>query len=217
MSEIADPNGREIIYVADPMCSWCWGFAPVIKSIQDAYSDQVDITPIMGGLRPLTRHPMDSDAKTSMQGHWDHVSERTGQLFDYAFFDRDTFVYDTEPACRAVVTVRAIKPALALDYLERVHRALYANNKDTTDSEVLAGLAEEAGVPRADFDGVFPTRAAIYQTSGDFHTAYRLGATGFPTVAVRSGQAVRTLSAGYQSFEELKPAIDAWIAEPQAA
>jgi len=217
MNETPAQNDREIIYVADPMCSWCWGFAPVIKTITETYGSQVDITPIMGGLRPLTRHPMDSDAKQSMRSHWDHVQERSGQPFDYAFFDREAFIYDTEPACRAVVTVRSVKPSAALDYLERVHEAQYAHNRDTTDATVLAELAESVGVTRSDFDGIFPTRAAIYQTSGDFHTAYRLGATGFPTVAVRTGQNVRTISAGYQAFDDLKPTIDAWLAEPVAA
>ena len=25
---------RELIYFADPMCSWCYGFAPVISAIE---------------------------------------------------------------------------------------------------------------------------------------------------------------------------------------
>ena len=26
-------DGLHFIYFADPMCSWCWGFAPVIEKI----------------------------------------------------------------------------------------------------------------------------------------------------------------------------------------
>ena len=28
---------KEIIYVGDPMCSWCWGFSPVLKRIEAEY------------------------------------------------------------------------------------------------------------------------------------------------------------------------------------
>jgi putative protein-disulfide isomerase len=211
MSDQAAGSDREIVYVADPMCSWCWGFSPAVSALVETYGGRVAVTPIMGGLRPLTRDPMDDAAKATIRDHWTHVRERTGQPFDFAFFERDGFVYDTEPACRAVVTVRAINPGAALDYLARVHRAFYAEGRDVTDAAVLADIAEEAGVARADFDGVFPTRAAIYQTSGDFHTAHRLGATGFPTVLLRDGQNLQLLSAGYQPFDDLKPKIEAWL------
>ncbi|MDH5427723.1 MAG: DsbA family protein, partial [Nitrospirota bacterium] len=26
-----------LIYVADPMCSWCWGFSPVLEEIRRLY------------------------------------------------------------------------------------------------------------------------------------------------------------------------------------
>ena len=37
-----------LISVGDPMCSWCWGFAPEIDSLADDYP--VDV--VVGGLRP---------------------------------------------------------------------------------------------------------------------------------------------------------------------
>jgi hypothetical protein len=26
-------SGRQLVYFADPMCSWCYGFSPVIAAI----------------------------------------------------------------------------------------------------------------------------------------------------------------------------------------
>ncbi len=26
-----------LVYVADPMCSWCWGFSPVIDAIRERF------------------------------------------------------------------------------------------------------------------------------------------------------------------------------------
>ncbi|MFQ5523922.1 MAG: DsbA family protein, partial [Acidimicrobiia bacterium] len=38
----------KLIYVGDPMCSWCWGFAPEIEDLADEYPVEV----VVGGLRP---------------------------------------------------------------------------------------------------------------------------------------------------------------------
>jgi putative protein-disulfide isomerase len=34
------------------MYSWCWGFAPVIDAIKEAYADQLKVALLLGGLRP---------------------------------------------------------------------------------------------------------------------------------------------------------------------
>lgn len=94
---------RQIIYVADPMCFWCWGFSPVIHSIRESFDGTLTVQLLMGGLRPGTTDPMDEAAKIMVREHWDHVREASGQPFDFGFFDRAGFVYDTEPAPRAVV------------------------------------------------------------------------------------------------------------------
>ena len=44
-------NEKILWYIADPMCSWCWGFAPTIKEIRLNYSEKLKIKLVMGGLR----------------------------------------------------------------------------------------------------------------------------------------------------------------------
>ncbi len=213
---------RELIYVADPMCSWCWGFSPVIRAVarqiasrvqaDDALSGTVGMTPIMGGLRPLTRNPMTDDDKATIRHHWDEVGKRSGQPFDMSFFERDGFVYDTEPACRAVCLMRRTATDRTFDYLDRVQRAFYAENADVTDPDILAALAGE--VAKADpepFRRALAEPVSFYETAGDFHTSRQLGVTGYPTVILRSGKEFALLSQGFQPYDALKAAIDAWL------
>ena len=122
--------GLQFIYFADPMCSWCWGFAPVIERLNAAYGEALPIRLVMGGLRPGTEQVMTEAAKQSTRTHWEHVTEASGQPFNYAFFDRQDFVYDTDPAARATVLVRKRRPEKALAFLERTQRAFYAENQD---------------------------------------------------------------------------------------
>jgi putative protein-disulfide isomerase len=85
------------------MCSWCYGFAPVIPAIADHFGARLPVRLVMGGLRAGNTRPMRSQDKDYIRDAWTRVNAASGQSFDFAFFDRDGFVYDTEPACRAVV------------------------------------------------------------------------------------------------------------------
>ncbi len=73
-----------------------------------------------------------------MRGAWTRVGAATGQPFDMAFFDRASFTYDTEPACRAVVTARRLMPRMALPFKARISRAFYAENRDMTRADEIA-------------------------------------------------------------------------------
>ncbi len=46
-----------LIYFSDPMCSWCYGFSPVIDDIRRAFGRALPIRVVMGGLRPGTAVP----------------------------------------------------------------------------------------------------------------------------------------------------------------
>ena len=61
-------------------------------------------------------------------------------------------MYDTEPACRAMVTMRRLAPDKALGFMAAIQRAFYGNNQDVTQAEVLAAIAErETGIDVATF------------------------------------------------------------------
>ncbi len=202
---------REIIYVADPMCSWCWGFAPVIAAIGHRVAGRVPLSLVVGGLRPGTTEAMDDDAKHYVRGHWEHVGKETGQPFDFAFFERHGFVYDTEPACRAAVTVRALKTERGFDYFESLHRAFYVDNRDVTAPATLAKLAEAQAIERADFEAAFDSPEMRHQTSNDFMRSRALGIQGFPAVVVRDGDKHAYLTVGYRPYEALAPALESWL------
>ena len=41
-----------LIYVMDPMCSWCWGFAPVLQGLAEQAAEHgVPLVLRVGGLR----------------------------------------------------------------------------------------------------------------------------------------------------------------------
>ncbi|MBL6933571.1 MAG: DsbA family protein [Rhodospirillales bacterium] len=212
-------SNKELILVVDPMCSWCWGFAPAVSSIRQKYVDQLGIVVVVGGLRAGNDKLMDDEAKGYIRHHWEEVNKATGQPFDFDFFNRNDFTYDTEPPCRALVTVRALKTDAVLNYLELLHKSFYANNQDITDTSVLASLAVSLGVDPRQFMEVFESEEARAATLDDFQVARNLGVTGFPTVVAvdkatdeGSENQYAYLNVGYRPFEVLEPLLEEWMA-----
>ncbi|MGE3914086.1 MAG: DsbA family protein [Hyphomicrobiaceae bacterium] len=209
-----ETDDRHFIYFADPMCSWCYGFAPVVEQLAAHFDGRLPVRIVMGGLRAGNRQPMREKDRDYIRGAWKNVAEASGQPFDHAFFDRETFTYDTEPACRAVVAMRRLAPGQALAFNRRVSASFYASNRDVTDDEVLADIGAEAGIERACFLAELQSEACRNETFGDFLMAKQSGVEGFPLLAAgneRTGYALVTH--GFRPIDGLIEAIDDWLAK----
>jgi putative protein-disulfide isomerase len=203
---------KELVYFADPMCSWCYGFAPVIAAIEQQFRGRLSLRLVMGGLRAGNTRPMRPEDKAYIRDAWTRVNAASGQPFDFSFFDREGFVYDTEPACRAVVTMRDTDPPRALAYMERIQFAFYAENRDVTQADVLADLAAEEGQEREEFLSAFLSPETRNETFRDFLTSQESGVRGFPTLVAGSASGGYALvTSGFRPLEGLPEALEQWL------
>jgi len=204
---------NRLVYFADPMCSWCYGFSPVIAALAERFESRLPLDLVMGGLRAGNESPMRAEDKDYIRNAWTRVGAATGQPFDMAFFDREGFVYDTEPACRAVVTARRLMPRMALPFMARVQHAFYAENRDVTAAGELSQVAEEAGLDRTRFGETFAAAETRNETFRDFLTTQALGIHGFPTLIAGSEErGYALLSNGFRHLEELAEPLERWLA-----
>ena len=202
-------SGKGLVYFADPMCSWCWGFAPVISAIAAAFGDTLPIRLVMGGLRPGTTEPMAEAAKAELRGHWAHVTEASGQPFGPSGLDQEGFVYDTDPAARAVVAMRRRAPGRALDFLEAVQRGFYADGLNVADAGALGALAARFDQDAEAFAADLSSEAVKEETWRDYAVSRGAGVSGFPTL-IFGPQADGTYVAvtrGFQPAAQVLPAL----------
>jgi len=203
--------GKHVMYFGDPMCSWCWGFAPELSRIADAIKGRAQLHIIMGGLRPGTRDPWDQEMRDYIRHHWEDVAAKTGQPFDYARFDEISFVYDTEPPCRALITVRSLKPGATLAMYEALQRGFYAEGLNLSDATTLEGLAQHCGVDPAAFAETFAAPGTRALTVADFHRSRAFGVTGFPSLVCAEDGQYAVLSLGYRTFASMQAILDEWL------
>jgi putative protein-disulfide isomerase len=199
-------NAR-LVYVADPMCSWCWGFAPEFQQLRDRYAGSWEVSLLMGGLRPGTTAPMDGKMRDFLRHHWEEVAQRSGQPFAYGLLDQEAFIYDTEPAARAVVLTKQLAPDKVWDMFKSIQYAFYAENRDTNDPETYLILADQLGIDRTLFQERWDRQETRKATWEEFSLAREIGVNGFPSVLLFTDERGYQLSRGYATFTELEARI----------
>ncbi|GLH30760.1 DsbA family protein [Pseudomonas sp. TWI672] len=206
-----------LLYVMDPMCSWCWGFAPVAQAlIAQAREAGVATRVVPGGLR-RGASPLDASTRKYILEHWQAVAEATGQPFAFEGAMPDGFVYDTEPACRALVAARELDAERVWPLLALIQRGFYQQGLDVTTAPQLVELAEQAGFDRTTFAEALLRADVRAATAADFSWVQDLGIAGFPTLlAERNGQ-LALLTNGYQPLQSLQPLLGRWLQQAACA
>lgn len=208
MSIVVD---KELIYVADPMCSWCWGFSPVIHRVADLIRGKATLRVLPGGLRTDTRMPLSEHEAGYVMGEWRKIAAQTGQPFDFEQPLDTSYVYNTEPSCRALSLMIRVRPACGLDYLRSLQQAFYVGRRDLKDPQVLADYAQSYGLGRAEFLETFDRPAMLDALDEDIHFVRQCGIEAFPAVLIRTGPRIQKLTIGYQPYEVLEPHLLRWL------
>ncbi|MEL6347991.1 MAG: DsbA family protein [Myxococcota bacterium] len=210
-----EATDRYFLYVTDPMCSWCWGFSPVITALKERFNLPVKV--VAGGLSvgPAARRMSRKMAQT-IADHWHHVHDASGQPFDHAILDRDDWVYDTELPNRALVAAREQDPDAALVILERLHAAFYRDNIDITQLEPYAGIAGGMVPDVERFLADLTDDANKKATWEDFTFARQMGISGFPTLLLSDDDQLALITRGYAPLDTLAEPIAAWLKQRDA-
>jgi len=201
------PSIARLLYVADPLCSWCYGFGPELARLLERHP-QMSVELLMCGMRPYNTETMSETFRDMLRGHWKHVGEASGLPFSEAIFSLSGFVYDTEPPCRAVVTARALDASRALPLLKDIQAAFYRDGIDVTRPEALAEAARQRGFDAGAFLAAFDSPAMRAATRGDFERSRALGVNGFPTLAAEHGGELYLVASGFTPADVLEERLD---------
>ena len=195
-----------LLYIADPMCSWCYGFAPQMDALLTGLDGIVDLKLVMGGLRPFNTETM-AKLGNMLRTHWHHVAEASGQPFNHEIFDDHSFVYDTEPPSRAVLVMRQLQPESEYPFFKRIQEAFYRANQNTNDERTYLLLAKQFGVDEDAFSAAYNATETRNATLDEFHFAQRLGVRSFPTTVLLNNGRYTLLARGYALADQIEAAV----------
>jgi len=195
-----------LIYVGDPMCSWCYGFAPELAEAVQSLEENVDIQVVMGGLRPYNRQKM-TDLAGFLKEHWEEVNGRTGQPFSYGVLAKN-YAYDTEPPSRACVVVREMNANLEMDFFKALQTLFYVENKNMNVVETYLPLVKEMGLDVEEFQQKFASEEMKTAVKSDFDFAGSIGVRGFPSMVLKKGEEYILISNGYTTSEKIVKSVE---------
>jgi len=201
-----DRMKKEIIFVVDPMCSWCWGFAPVIEALLK--KNDYTFSLVLGGLRTKENMSWDEKSREYLQGHWRQVSHTTGQPFSNVLFDKSFFEYDTYPSCKALVSVRELfGMQKTFTYLHQLQHAFYVEGRDITQENVLMELADLNPQEVEKLQTFYKSDRAQVLMEYDFSKARSMGANAFPSVVIIDEEGHMVCQKGYRNLEEMNKVL----------
>ena len=198
-----------IYCVVDPMCSWCWGFAPVWREFVSEIPESVAVVDLMGGLAPDNEAPMDSAMRQYVQDAWGAVKARTGAEFNFEFWNKCEPKRSTYPACRAVIAAgEQASGARSLMY-DAIQRAYFLEARNPSDAEALECVAGEIGLDRKQFTEDLGSDHINRIFQLELESVAKLGVSGFPTMVVKRespGEPARydLLTAGFSDIDVLR-------------
>lgn len=180
-----------LYYIHDPMCSWCWGFAPTWRRIRAALPSDLKVEYVLGGLAPDTDQPMPAEMRAYLQQTWQTIAARLGTEFNFAFWDRCQPRRATYPACRAVIA--ADRQGAGEAMIEAIQRAYYLQARNPSDDDTLIALAGETGLDRDAFAQDLRDPGTAAELARQVALARALGAAGFPSLVYQAATGERTL------------------------
>lgn len=151
----------KITVFADPVCTWCWGTAPITRAIEYRYGSSVEIEYVMTGMVDDIRtfcdrrlHIGGEDIPLSnrnMVKAWVEASKTHGmpvQEQGFHLFDKEH--PSTIPQCLAYIAARQCVSEENKDaahrYLRVIQQATAAEAVRTSDISTLVGLAAVVGI-----------------------------------------------------------------------
>jgi len=201
----------QLVYFASPMCSWCWGFSPVIQQIKDKFIAQFEFRLVLAPFRVNTVEVMDVALRNYVLAQWHKVELATTQPFDFTFDVGTEFVYDTMPACRAIKALASQQAKHELNFLSAIQAAFYTQNLNVTSEQVLTELAATFKVDVELFIEDFHANEINNLLDRDFSICQQLGVNSYPMLMGIKEDEVSILANGFSPYRELEKKVQLWV------
>ncbi|WP_347158964.1 DsbA family protein [Pontibacter chitinilyticus] len=198
------PDNLTLIYITNPMCTWCYGMTPVLRRLRALWHKRLNVQVLLGDLQAPATEPLLPEQKQQMALLWHRVQERTYLPFDYRFFLQKNCVFNTEPACQALLCIRLLRPVLTLEVLRAMHSAFFADGLDLANTGVLVRIARLFGITENLFLALFESDEITEQLKNEFEYVDHLTAGRLPGVYLATAHGTELLSRGFCPLDELE-------------
>ena len=198
-----------LIYVHDPMCSWCWGFRPSFLALCEQLPQQLAVSHLLGGLAPDSDQAMPAQLQSKLQDTWRKIQTRIpGTRFNFDFWKECKPRRSTWPACRAVIATRGLEPALEPDMILAIQHAYYLEARNPSDTSTLVSLANDLGLDKTRFERLLDAPTTHDTLQQEISRARQMGADSFPSLRLQIDESIWPVPVDYTSSDSMLDTIE---------
>lgn len=180
---------KRLIYVHDPMCSWCWGFAPVLEDFLHKLPDDITVVRLLGGLAPDNDEVMPVELQQQIQSTWKRIQEKIpGTRFNFDFWEKCIPRRSTYLSCRAVIAARKQGEEFDKKMTTAIQHAYYLEAKNPSDKNVLVQLAQELGLDAERFRFDLESPGVNQALMEEIEQSRKMHVSSFPSIMLQPGE-----------------------------
>lgn len=204
---------KELIYITDTYCLWCYGFSKAITQIAEEYAGKIKIHVVNGGMIPTDMPLRAMFARfPDPMGLHRRVEDMSGVRFGPSYLDEiqnfansRRLLNSTTPAM-AMLAFKHLGVKAELDLTHAIQHAYYVENRNLQQAEAYRQVAQRFGISFEQFKSQFAHTANL---KGGISTEKRfvqqLGVQGFPALLLRKGDnRFASVAAGFLPHADLK-------------
>ena len=205
---IKDIEGK-LIFMTDPICSWCWGMLPEILLLRDTLRGRLGFEIKCAGLQVGSQRPLTDEQSAHLITLWQQVAETTHQKFAFELPLDASFIYHSELACRVIQIARRYLGAEPWDLFHDMQHAFYVDCRNLGDPDVLFDLLAPIGISIETFSEQLISDEIVNRTRDEFSWCESRGIQALPTLFLDLGDGPELIAGGYATAEILMPEIKA--------
>ena len=193
-----------LYYIHDPMCSWCWGFHPVLQQLEQQLPEQVTIEYILGGLASDSDQPMPDEMQLFLQQTWLNIQKKIPATeFNFDFWTNCQPRRSTYPACRAVIAARKQNSEIEKDMINEIQKAYYLQARNPSDNSTLIKIAGSLRLDTNLFEIDLNSQITQQILSHEIKHSQQLAAQGFPSLVFENVKGRTLLMLDYNNAESI--------------
>jgi putative protein-disulfide isomerase len=201
-----------LIYVHDPMCSWCFGFSKTLQTLLNELPADINVKRLLGGLAPDSNKPMSEATRNMVRQNWQHIEQAIpGVSFNYDFWDNCEPRRATYPACRAVIAARQQGDAFDDLMTQQIQQAYYLQARNPSDNSTLIGLASEIGLDQEVFADDLASNQTQQSLLDEISLSKSLGVNGFPSLVLERDGRYELIQTNYTKADSMLSQINILI------
>ncbi len=200
LKQLIQNDQPALVYIMDPMCSWCWAFKPVLVSIRQAFPELAYYT-LAGGLAPDSDEPMPEAQQSQISAIWRKIEAQVGTRFNHDFWQACQPRRSTYPSCRALLLARKVHKADAM--ISAIQKAYYLDARNPSDDDTLIACAEEIGMDAGEFAAALNSEETRDELEQELSFNHRLGVRSFPTLVLKNGDQWLEIGLDYKNADAM--------------